>query len=310
MFVGPIHKAARAYAQRLGWWVFPCNGKAPAIAGPGGFKHATTDIAKIDDWFFGAHHKCTSLGIWPGASGLLVIDVDRKPGKADGLETLRLLQDELGPLPDTPVQLTGGGGMHYVFALPEWRIRKHPFEGHSEIEALSVSEYFIAAPSAHPSGKAYAWESSSHPLDTPVAALPNAWIKAMTGGRKTSVAIDTSSLSWTGAEVIEKTFVYQLADALGLVCARKTDHIARVMCPWHLGHSTHTVNNDSSAAVLAPKDEWGLGHFRCLHASCAHRRTGDLIEWADPWVVHNLASARNAWVRAVRWEKALTRAKR
>ena len=50
-------------------------------------------------------------------SCLVSADIDPKDG---GVESLRaLIRDEKLPFPPTLVQLTGGGGAHIIFLLPE-----------------------------------------------------------------------------------------------------------------------------------------------------------------------------------------------
>lgn len=67
-----LHAAARRYAE-AGIPVFPVevNGKKPVT--PNGFYDATTDIAKIDEWWSQADY---NLAMSPGQNGLLVVDLD------------------------------------------------------------------------------------------------------------------------------------------------------------------------------------------------------------------------------------------
>ncbi len=102
-------KAARVYAERLGWKVLPLEtgGKRPLLKDwP---NEASADLEVIEAW----------LEQWPTANvGLLtgdqfdVLDVDPRNG---GLETLAALEAEHGPLPKTVMSKTGGGGFHYLF---------------------------------------------------------------------------------------------------------------------------------------------------------------------------------------------------
>ena len=55
-------------------------------------------------------------GLATGAvSGLVVLDRDDYKGGADSLEEL---EHTYSPLPETVLALTGGGGVHYLFAHP------------------------------------------------------------------------------------------------------------------------------------------------------------------------------------------------
>ena len=65
-----------------------------------------------------------NIGIVTGeASGLLVIDVDapKKAGEVSGADSLALLEQEIGALPDTLTQITGGGGKQFFFRYPHGR---------------------------------------------------------------------------------------------------------------------------------------------------------------------------------------------
>ena len=117
---------------RLGWHVIPLFGLSPNGAchcndGPN-CKHpgkhpplkewqnkATTDESIITHWF-GSQFRRANIGIATGrGSGIVVLDIDPRNG---GSESLDNLQDELGKLPDTVTQLSGGGGEHRVFLYP------------------------------------------------------------------------------------------------------------------------------------------------------------------------------------------------
>jgi hypothetical protein len=108
--------AALAYSQR-GLKVFPClPDKRPLTHR--GFREATTDPHQVSEWWRRWPHAL--VGFWPGASGVAVLDVDRKHG-VDGLATLARL---LGPraTPRTPTVVTPSGGIHLHFRMPERRI--------------------------------------------------------------------------------------------------------------------------------------------------------------------------------------------
>ena len=95
----------------MGLRVFPCNGKKPATSH--GCKDATTDPAQIEEWW--GNGSIYNVAIATG-NGLVVLDVDadHDAGKY-GDETLADLERQYGPLPETWMCLTGGGGVHYYF---------------------------------------------------------------------------------------------------------------------------------------------------------------------------------------------------
>ncbi len=100
--------------------IFPVSSqpgsKKPLVAG--GFKAATTDPEIIQQWF-GQTYRGAMIGLPTGQiTGLLAIDVDMKNGK-DGLQSLRIWEDENGVLPDTLTVKTPTGGYHLIYELPE-----------------------------------------------------------------------------------------------------------------------------------------------------------------------------------------------
>jgi predicted P-loop ATPase len=190
----PLLAAALEYAAR-GWPVMPLHAVQKVTGGPSvcdcrradcdspakhprtrdGLKSASTDPKVIIRWW--DMWPTSNVGIRTGEIGpdrfLSVLDVDPRSG---GDESLSALVSANGPLPETMVSLTGGGGQHYVF------------EGTTPIKTTSHrlgrgldtrggggafgSGYIVAPPSAHISGRTYEWEVSSPA--TPTA--PPSWL--------------------------------------------------------------------------------------------------------------------------------------
>lgn len=101
----------------MGWPVFrlAARGKVP-LKGSHGFLDATTDTAKIEEWW--AEMPDANVGIATGqVSGVLVIDVDPRHN-ANWLKALEQLQ-----LPPTFVVRTWSGGFHHYFSLPAFDTR-------------------------------------------------------------------------------------------------------------------------------------------------------------------------------------------
>ena len=107
-------EAALAYAS-WGWPVLPVlpNSKLPACAH--GVHDATTDAALITRWFEGRDD--LNLAIAAGSrSGLVVLDIDPRNGGDDSWSSWT---DERGAQSDGAVQLTAGGGQHYLAGYVE-----------------------------------------------------------------------------------------------------------------------------------------------------------------------------------------------
>jgi hypothetical protein len=163
------HTAARAYALELGWSVLPTStGKRPiGKLAPHGWHDATRDARTIDLWWLRNPERGVAIACRP--SGLAVLDVDPRNG---GDEQLHDLERDLGPLPETPRALTGGGGLHVYLRHPGVPLVARLAPG-VEIKA----EHYVIAPPSVTSGR-YVWEID--PEDVPLVEIPPAWLAQMT----------------------------------------------------------------------------------------------------------------------------------
>src|SRR2546430_2601035 len=106
---------SKKFARRSRMPVFPTNALNKKPLTPNGFKDATTDEARIRDWW----------GRWPNAmvaaptgsaSGMWVTDLDLDPvKKVDGMATLAQLIAQHGEIPKTLMTITPPGGRHLIF---------------------------------------------------------------------------------------------------------------------------------------------------------------------------------------------------
>ena len=165
---------ALQYAE-LGWRVFPLHhiadghcscgvacrspGKHPRT--PAGVNDATTDAAAIQVWW--QRWPDANIGAATGReSGIWALDVDPRNGGDVSLEQLK----RNCTIPDTVEQLTGGGGVHLLFAYPSnVRIRSANNKVGPGLDVKSDGGYIVVEPSSHASGTNYAWEGSSDPLE-------------------------------------------------------------------------------------------------------------------------------------------------
>lgn len=152
--------SAMAYAKR-GIPVFPCKlDKSPYTKQ--GHKDATTDVEQIKRWwerdFPGA-----SIGMPTGEpSGMFALDIDAP----DGYDSLSKLEGKNGELPDTLSQKTGGGGIHFLFKLPDFEVKNSASKIGPKID-IRGNGYIILSPSPHPSGNQYKWQGKREVLSAP-----------------------------------------------------------------------------------------------------------------------------------------------
>jgi hypothetical protein len=138
-------------------------GKHPRT--PNGFKDAITDAEVIRRWWKRWPH--ANIGLRTGKpSGMVAWDIDPRHC---GDKTLAKIIDLHGPLPETVVAQTGGGGQHIVFAHPGWYVkcRESLLPG---IDIRADGGYIVVEPSVHENGPSYAWKH--RPRDVPLAHMP------------------------------------------------------------------------------------------------------------------------------------------
>jgi hypothetical protein len=111
-----------------------------------------------------------NFGVVTGAtSGLIVLDVDPAKG---GDESLRDLERVYGPLPETVVVLTGGGGRHVFFQHPGMRVRNSVGTLGPGLDVRGDGGFVVGVGSRHRSGRPYAFEVTADPDTVAVAAVP------------------------------------------------------------------------------------------------------------------------------------------
>lgn len=261
--IAPMHRAARAYAERFGWRVFPIEPgtKVPRVRFVRhGHKEATSDPEQIHCWW-GLEPDC-GIGLACGASGLVVLDADLYKPDCEFPE----LESKLGALPHTPRQLTPRGGVHYLFRDQVGSGYRNPCAG---AEAKHAG-YILLAPSVGPdTPRPYAWDLGAHPLETGIAALPDAWLRHLTAPRAGHALGPT--LPSSGVDAADSWLGHAFA-AAGWLGNPMPDGRRMVRCPWLREHSDGRGDGRDSSTVLFPRAaDHTLGGFRCAHAHCAGR---------------------------------------
>ena len=108
----------------IGYEIYPlsANTKTPP-KGHHGYLEATRDQNIIVDWF--QNNPDYNLGLRLDTSHLLVVDVDIHDSTKNGKDSLMKLQRQGKTLsPDTYIEKTAGGGLHYFFKYTGDKVRK------------------------------------------------------------------------------------------------------------------------------------------------------------------------------------------
>lgn len=167
----PRLEGALAFARR-GWPVFPVGqNKLPAVKK--WEQKATTDEARIRDWFESVALGGCNFGFPPGRAGIVVVDTDRgkvrKGVTVDGEDSLReYLLDSAEGLPGTFRVRTPSGGAHRYYAASGLKSRNGLFPA---VDVKAGGGYVIIPGSRTEKGS-YVIEDPAEPAPAP------AWLAA------------------------------------------------------------------------------------------------------------------------------------
>lgn len=181
-----LARAALAYATRYNWRVFPLvpRQKKPMIENWQNI--ATVDPKQIRAWW--AKWPDANIGLACGPSGVVVIDLDIKSGH-DGPATWAALKSEHG-IDDNGalVSITGGGGQQLFFAANGHGVGTNTGRLGDGVDVRANGGLVVLPPSIHPNGAPYVWESSAHPEDHPLAAIPDNLAALLTSSERPQAA--------------------------------------------------------------------------------------------------------------------------
>jgi hypothetical protein len=128
-----------------------------------------------------------------GKSGIVVIDLDRKPGGADGVDAFARICDDHGAfdlMRQLPAVATAGGGLHLVFAMPAEPLGNSTGALPAGIDIRGKGGYVIGEGATRENGSA--WHAAGDELGlvewleqgTPLPSLPG-WLLHLLKAEKT-----------------------------------------------------------------------------------------------------------------------------
>ena len=221
-----------------------------------------------------------ALGDQPGGLRLVVID-------CDGARWLQWALDRFPP----PVLMTqnspdSGGHLWYAWDGPMPRKRvlgRDEHEKHSNAQLLTEGAQVVVPPSIHPSGRAYRWLVDGVVAGTrqAVAALGRlprlcaadvlrvAPVERAKPRPEVRTAMRAVAAMGARPDAVDLLDAHKAAGAL--IKALPGGRYA-VRCCWDAAHSSESL---SSTAIGQGVD--GRWWWRCLHASCEHRTTVEVI---------------------------------
>jgi hypothetical protein len=168
--------AALWYAQAWGALVAPADPirKKPLIrTGKDHAEHSSRDPDVIRSWRSQWKTAGVRVAVITGPdSGIFALDGDQHMPGVDGVENIRGLERELGPLPTQTPQARTAHGMHIITKYPAGAvIPTNAGKVAPGVDLRGEGGLFIAPPASD-----RAWLIEAHPEDTPLADLPPAWV--------------------------------------------------------------------------------------------------------------------------------------
>lgn len=156
---------AMRYVEVFNWHIFPLRPRTKEPFGGLGVYNATNNLDQIWDWW--RWQPNANIGWHPGADGCLALDADRYKDAYRG-DNLLTLSDQ-----ETTTNLTGSGGIHLVWKMPDGELFGNATKGlPAGIDIRGWGGYIVLPPSIHPNGRRYQWELGYGPHELPPQPLP------------------------------------------------------------------------------------------------------------------------------------------
>lgn len=217
----PLELAQHYVAQ--GWPVFPCRSHAEEHVDqatgeiitlgektpltPNGFKGATRFPRIIERWW--SDWPDAAVGLPTGEkTGFFALDIDNKPGGANGFDWLAEMEAEHGPLPDTARVTSPNGGLHIYFKYVVGTRNRGALG--AGVDIRSEGGYVLAAGSAMANGRSYKWET-----DTRDIADAPAWLLDLLLPKSAPAHTQYSLSAATNNAYVDAAVDRELADLTG-----------------------------------------------------------------------------------------------
>ncbi|PTV72147.1 bifunctional DNA primase/polymerase [Agrobacterium pusense] len=217
----PLELAQHYVAQ--GWPVFPCRSHAEEHVDqatgeiitlgektpltPNGFKGATRFPRIIERWW--SDWPDAAVGLPTGEkTGFFALDIDNKPGGANGFDWLAEMEAEHGPLPDTARVTSPNGGLHIYFKYVVGTRNRGALG--AGVDIRSEGGYVLAAGSTMANGRSYRWET-----DTREIADAPAWLLDLLLPKSAPAHTQYSLSAATNNAYVDAAVDRELADLAG-----------------------------------------------------------------------------------------------
>lgn len=163
----PCRSHAEEHVDQATGEIITLGEKTPLT--PNGFKGATRFPRIIERWW--SDWPDAAVGLPTGEkTGFFALDIDNKPGGANGFDWLTEMEAEHGPLPDTARVTSPNGGLHIYFKYVVGTRNRGALG--AGVDIRSEGGYVLAAGSTMANGRSYKWETETREIaDAPAWLL-------------------------------------------------------------------------------------------------------------------------------------------
>ncbi|HHV9527683.1 TPA: VapE domain-containing protein [Escherichia coli] len=211
--------------------------------------------------------------------GWLALDCDSEDEDIQA-EIRKTLVQLLGELPPRRWRANSNKCLYLLAVDGDFRKRIHRLAGDMGIiELLANGQQFVAC-GTHSSGARIEWDGGlpDEPPAITADQLETLW-KRLAEQLPVAVTTETGSTKMRDRSTFTPGATDETAeylDANGWTLLDGANGERYIRCPFEDGHST---GGDPTSTVYFPGGTAGFeqGHFKCLHASCAHRDDGDFL---------------------------------
>lgn len=150
---------------------------------------------------------------------------------------------------------------------------------HGAIEFLGTGQQYIAV-GTHPSGARYEW-AGGLPVEIPEISpeqFEGLWQKLVTSFAIEPPVEMSSSSRKRSDDVDLPDPVADFLEANALILGEMRDGSLLIECPWSFEHTSGEPGDGSTVWFRAGSRGHDRGHFKCLHAHCAHRNDREFFD--------------------------------
>lgn len=150
---------------------------------------------------------------------------------------------------------------------------------HGAIEFLGTGQQYVAV-GTHPSGARYEW-AGGLPVEIPEISheqFEGLWQTLIKRFAVEPPVEMSSSSRKRGDDIALADPVADHLEAKGLILGEQRDGSLLIACPWDFEHTSGEAGDGSTVWFRAGSRGHDRGHFKCLHAHCAHRSDGEFFD--------------------------------